>query len=69
MIPCPQLRFLAGNGPNAVVVMDFKKQFKEIDKKIHDDVIILVRVVENVVLFTNLEYYYNGLHSKFSVFW
>ena len=30
--------------------------------------IILVKVIGNVVLFTNLEYYYNGLHSKFSVF-
>ena len=46
--------------------MDFKK--KEIDLKNREDVIILVKVVENVVFFTNLDYYFNGLHSKFSVF-
>ena len=30
MISCRQLRFLAGNGPNAVVVMHFKKKRKSI---------------------------------------
>ena len=32
-IPCRQRRFLAGNESNAVLVMDFKKKFKKIDKK------------------------------------
>ena len=41
---------------------------KEIDLKNREDVIILVKVVENVVFFTNLDFYYNGFHSKLRVF-